>query len=106
MGEERQPKVSIMGDSISTYMGFNPKGYAVYYDENYQTQTHLTDVSLTWWHRVITNLGGTLCVNNSYSGSMVSGGKFPSGSSAERIEGPRSICWAISLLCNAMIFFG
>lgn len=78
-------KISVLGDSISTYSGYNPKGYAVYYDENYQAQTHLTDVSLTWWHRVISHLGGILCVNDSYSGSKVSGGRFPSGSSLERI---------------------
>ena len=79
-------KISVYGDSISTYEGYNPQGYLVYYDKNYQRQNHLTDVSLTWWHRVITFLGGELCVNNSYSGSKVSGISFPAGTSMERID--------------------
>lgn len=79
-------KVSVYGDSISTFEGYNPKGYLVYYDENYQRQNRLTDVSQTWWHRVISFLGGELCVNNSYSGSRVSGEFFPSSTSMERIE--------------------
>ncbi len=27
-------KISIVGDSISTYMGFNPNGYPVYYKDD------------------------------------------------------------------------
>lgn len=78
-------KISILGDSISTYEGYNPRKYAVYYDKGIKIQNHLDDVSKTWWHQVISWMGGTLCVNDSYSGSKVSGDGFPSGCSAERI---------------------
>jgi len=78
-------KISILGDSISTYEGYNPRRYAVYYDRDCQRQNHLDDVAKTWWHQVISWMGGALCVNDSYSGSRVSGGAFPSGCSAERI---------------------
>ncbi len=35
----KQRYVSIMGDSISTYSGYNPQGYSVFYDENNQKET-------------------------------------------------------------------
>lgn len=77
--------VSILGDSISTYSGYNPKGYAVFYDEDIQRRNGLTSVYDTWWAKVNQSLGAYLCVNDSYSGSMVSGLEFPAGCSQERI---------------------
>ena len=78
--------VSIIGDSISTYSGYNPKGYAVYYDEEMQVCNGLRSVYDTWWAKVNQALSAYLCVNNSYSGSMVSGQGFPAGCCQERIE--------------------
>lgn len=40
--------VSILGDSISTYNGYNPNGYAVYYDEEMQIRNGLKSVYDTW----------------------------------------------------------
>lgn len=77
--------VSILGDSISTYSGYNPKGYAVYYDEKMQASNGLRSVYSTWWAKVNQSLGAYLCVNDSYSGSMVSGYGFPAGCCQERI---------------------
>lgn len=77
--------VSILGDSISTYSGFNPPGYAVFYDEDMQKRNGLNSVYDTWWAKVIQELHGHLCINNSYSGSRVSGIEFPAGCSHERI---------------------
>lgn len=82
--------VSVFGDSISTYGGFNPKGYAVYYDEEMQKRNGLTSVYDTWWAKVNQAMGAFLCVNNSYSGSMVSGTEFPSGCCQERIMNLRT----------------
>lgn len=82
--------VSVFGDSISTYSGFNPKGYAVYYDEEMQQRNGLTSVYDTWWAKVNQALGAYLCVNNSYSGSMVSGAEFPAGCCQERIMNLRT----------------
>ena len=77
--------VSIVGDSISTYEGYNPKGYSVFYDEYMQKQNGLKSVYDTWWAKVNQALHAYLCVNNSYSGSKVSGKSFPSGWSDERL---------------------
>lgn len=77
--------VSILGDSISTYSGYNPSGYAVYYDEYLQKRNGLQNVYDTWWARVNQELNAFLCVNNSYSGSKVSGEEFPAGHCHERL---------------------
>ena len=42
-------RVSILGDSISTFKGYNPPGYFVYYDEITQEQNKLRNVYGTWW---------------------------------------------------------
>lgn len=76
--------ISIMGDSISTFESLNPEGYSVFYDSQMQYINGLTSVNDTWWAQVIQALHGELCVNNSYSGSKVSGESFPSACSAER----------------------
>jgi len=78
--------VSIMGDSLSTYEGYNPEGYAVFYDTAHLAQNGMNNVKDTWWAQVILALGGQLCVNNSYSGSRVSGKSFPAACCLERIE--------------------
>ena len=78
--------VSILGDSISTFEGFNPPGYAVYYDKELQALNGLSSVCDTWWAKVIRALQAHLCMNNSYSGSLVTGDQFPAGCSDERID--------------------
>ena len=77
--------VSIVGDSISTYEGYNPYGFAVYYDYCMSEMNGLKSVYDTWWAKVNQNMHAFLCVNNSYSGSCVSGKYFPAGESIERI---------------------
>lgn len=80
---------SILGDSISTLAGYNPKGYKVfYYGENCE-KSGVRDMKDTWWGKVIDFFGGELLVNNSWSGSRVtrlpnSDSLFPSGCSDER----------------------
>lgn len=64
-------KVSILGDSISTYQGYTP------YPGNYQypkgSYTDFTSVSQTWWHQLIYDkmTDATLEVNSSYTGTCV-----------------------------------
>ena len=82
--------VSIIGDSLSTYEGYNPPGYAVFYDKEKQIENGLTSVYDTWWAKVNQALHAYLCVNNSYSGSRVTGGSFPSAASSERIRALRT----------------
>lgn len=78
--------VSIIGDSISTYEHYNPPDYAVFYDKEKQALNGMTSVYDTWWAKVNQALHANLCVNNSYSGSKVTGNSFPAGSSIERIS--------------------
>ena len=50
-GNEGKKKVSLLGDSITTYQGYTP------YPNNYQypksSYTDFTSVSQTWWHQLI-----------------------------------------------------
>ena len=61
------PLFSILGDSISTYMGYNPCGYAIFYDAEKCIRNGLYSVSETWWNQVIRVCDGELLVNNSFS---------------------------------------
>ena len=77
---------SILGDSISTFDGCNPDGFAVYYQGERCEQTSVTSSADTWWSQVIERLGGRLLANSSFSGSLVEGAGFPAGNSQERID--------------------
>lgn len=78
--------VSILGDSISTFEGYNPPGYSVFYDKQMQEKNGLISVYDTWWAKVNQALHAYLCVNNAYSGSRVSGNTFPAASCLERTD--------------------
>ncbi len=58
----------IIGDSISTFSGYVPAHFDVFYP--YATGD-ITNVNMTWWMNVINKMGGTLFANNSWSGSCV-----------------------------------
>lgn len=60
---------SVMGDSISTYEGYNPGGYAIFFP-NYGD---VKDVADTWWKQAADNLGLVLLANDSSSGATVAG---------------------------------
>jgi len=78
--------VSIVGDSISTYDGYNPRNYSVFYDKTQAQKYGLNNVYDTWWAKVNQKLNLFLCVNDSFSGSRVTGTIFPAGLSDERIH--------------------
>lgn len=59
-------KVSILGNSISTYSGYLPSGYASWYP-----RADVNSVDKTWWKQVIDATGMELGTNASYSGSSV-----------------------------------
>ncbi len=71
--------LSILGDSISTYQGYIPGGYACYYPD---ADNNLKDVTQTWWMQVLYNTGMRLAVNGSYSASAVCGDSRGENSSA------------------------
>lgn len=80
---------SILGDSISTLEGFNPRGYSVFYQGDACEKTGVREMKDTWWGKVIDFFGGELLVNDAWSGSRVTalteqGDPFPAGCSGRR----------------------
>ena len=63
--------VLIFGDSYSTFEGYIPKGFAVYYSESGSGETDVRNVKETWWHRLISETNSDLIQNNSWSGSTI-----------------------------------
>ena len=61
----------IFGDSYSTFKGYVPEGYAIYYSENERPETDVTKVEQTWWHQVVEEADLNLVLNNSWSGSTI-----------------------------------
>ena len=61
----------IFGDSYSTFQGYIPEGYAVYYSPQGRPETDVTRVEETWWHQVCREAGLNLVQNNSWSGSTI-----------------------------------
>lgn len=64
----KDKKMSILGDSISTYVGTIPAGNRDYY---YGNNLGVTDVSQMWWCIVKDVLGMELLVNDSWAGRCV-----------------------------------
>lgn len=69
-GVQRQT-VAILGDSYSTFEGYVPDGYAIWYDHNPKEENDVCDVSQTWWYGLFDGTRYTLLSNNSYSGATV-----------------------------------
>ena len=66
-------RISILGDSYSTYEGRIPKGNAVWYKEPADlSRTDVTSADQTWWSLLVKECGYTLLMNDSYSGSTIS----------------------------------
>jgi lysophospholipase L1-like esterase len=61
-------KFSILGDSISTFQGYIPTGYAYFYPAG-----NLTNVADTWWQKLAQHTELTLLKNCSWSGSDMCG---------------------------------
>ena len=60
----------IFGDSYSTFRGYIPEGYAVYYTETREIPD-VRRVEDTWWKMLHTELDGNIIRNDSWSGSTV-----------------------------------
>ena len=82
--------VSIMGDSVSTFYKEGDKNNSYYHGDNefYYPRycSAISDSSKTWWMLTINGLGAKLGVNNSLSGSSVSGSTSTAGQSMTRIN--------------------
>ena len=78
-------RISILGDSISTFEGYTPsKG--VFFDRYNQYETGLESVEDTWWMQVIRGLDGLLGYNDSLAGSTVTGMLSSSATAPGRIQ--------------------
>ena len=74
---------AFIGDSITTYLNYVPDGFKTFYP--YPT-ADVTDVNMTWWMQVVNKMGGTLFVDNAYSGSCVSGAASSATKLMSRLE--------------------
>lgn len=79
-------KVSILGDGISTYWRYNPKGYPVFYMCGECVRTGLYDETDTWWMKLLEKMQARLLINNSCLGSCVSGNDTFSGNNDNRLS--------------------
>ncbi len=61
-------KVSILGDSYSTFKDYNPEGYAPFYPD---AHNDVTEVGQTWWSLYIEAKGYQLEQNNSWGGTTI-----------------------------------
>lgn len=77
--------LSIIGDSISTYKDYIPKGH-IHFPE-YAAGGSIT-VNQTWWKQTVDNLGCKLGINNSYSGTCVMDdyGAYTSSETLQRLR--------------------
>ena len=67
----QRQRVSILGDSYSTFIGYIPAGNAIWYTGTTE-RTDVTSVRQTWWWEVISEGGYLLEKNDSFSGATVS----------------------------------
>ncbi len=104
--------ISILGDSISTYAGYIPEadGVNLAHRTRYPQDDLLTDVSDTWWMKLVDALGARLGVNDSWAGSTVS--NFIEHN--EKDFGPDAAMASLTRICNLgangtpdlILFFG
>lgn len=71
-------KVSILGDSLSTFTGTMPDDYNVYYPEH----GDIPNADQTWWGQLLTNTGMVLCSNASSANTDVTGNSLAMDGSA------------------------
>lgn len=69
-GQVRE-RISILGDSYSTFSGYIPAEYEQWYTGDTR-MTDVTDVRQTWWWQVVKEGGYLLEKNDSYSGATIS----------------------------------
>ena len=78
--------MAVIGDSISTYSGYTPSGWRVYYPTG-----NVNNVVATYWYQVATALGMTP-LNCAYSASYVTGDSTQTEVSASHEQGECAGC--------------
>ncbi len=92
-----QKKVSILGDSYSTFRGYIPQHYDVYYPIE---GNDVKAVEQTWWSLFIAGNGYQLEKNNSWSGSTICNTGYGKGDFSDR-----SFFTRVNMLGNPDIIF-
>lgn len=69
LASNAQVKVSILGDSYSTFEGWVPEGNHIWYAPT--RGNDVKQVGQTWWHQLIEDNGLELELNNSFSGATI-----------------------------------
>lgn len=67
-------KISVLGDSISTFQGITVDDPNTFYGSVMCRKGGFRDVNDTWWMRVISGLGGVFERDNAFAGSCVTDG--------------------------------
>ena len=80
---------SVLGDSISTLVGYTPDNYNILYGASNCKRLGIKGMNDVWWGKLINFFGGDLLVNDAFSGCLVSSAYasselFPSCCSDER----------------------
>ena len=70
MSQATAPKISILGDGISTFEGYTPR-VGSFYSPSYASYSGFNTAEGTWWMQAIEQLGGRFLCNNSFTGSYV-----------------------------------
>ncbi len=63
--------IMIFGDSYSTFRGYVPEVYDVYYSCEGEKETDVRRVEETWWHALCAEMGLNLVLNDSWAGSTL-----------------------------------
>ena len=66
-------KVSVLGDSYSTFQGYNPDNYRPFYPD---ANNDVKEVEQTWWSLYIQAKGYQLEKNNSWGATTITGTGF------------------------------
>lgn len=94
------PRVSILGDSYSTFEGAIPVGNATWYFAPPKAKNGVESVEMTWWSLAICALGGQLEVCESYSGSTICSTGYGNADYSDR-----SFVTRAKNLCNPDLIF-
>ena len=73
VGAQNRLRISILGDSYSTFQGYIPEGNETwYYTPADTSRTDVDNVTQTWWWQVINQAGCLIEKIDSYSGATIS----------------------------------
>ena len=68
--KKKKKKVSVLGDSYSTFIGIVPSNYATFYPND---RNDVTEIEQTWWSLYIKAKGYELEKNDSWGGTTICG---------------------------------